>query len=100
MNSLNSQHREAGDTAFLCFCKGYSCPSAGGDTPFFVARREKSPCLYAEKPWMPASSRSTGRQAGFYLDDDEDFLYLKRGDKVVAVWSANKVTVETVQAEI
>ncbi len=20
-------------------------------------------------------------QAGFYLDDDEDFLYLKRGDK-------------------
>ena len=40
------------------------------------------------------------RQAGFYLDDDEDFLNLKRGDKVVAVWSANKVTVETVQAEI
>ena len=40
------------------------------------------------------------RQAGFYLDDDEDFLYLKRGDKVVAVWSANTATVETVQAEI
>ena len=25
------------------------------------------------------------RQAGFYLDEDEDFLYLKRGNKVIAI---------------
>ncbi len=49
---------------------------------------------------LDACLKPEHRQAGFYLDDDEDFLYLKRGDKVVAVWSANKVTVETVQAEI
>ena len=40
------------------------------------------------------------RQAGFYLDEDEDFLYLKRGDKVVAVWNATKATAEVVVAEI
>ncbi len=49
---------------------------------------------------LDACLKPEHRQAGFYLDDDEDFLYLKRGDKVIAVWSANKVTVETVQAEI
>jgi len=49
---------------------------------------------------LDACLKPEHRQAGFYLDDDEDFLYLKRGDKVVAVWSANTATVETVQAEI
>ena len=49
---------------------------------------------------LDACLKPEHRQAGFYLDDDEDFLYLKRGDKVVAVWSANKVTVETIRAEI
>ena len=39
------------------------------------------------------------RQAGFSLDDDEDFLYLKQGDKVLAVWNAAKATAETVIAE-
>ena len=39
------------------------------------------------------------RQAGLYLDDDEDFLYLKRGYKVVAIWNATKATAETVIAE-
>ena len=38
-------------------------------------------------------------QAGFYLEDDEDFLYLKRTDKVVAVWNATKATREAVLAE-
>ena len=40
------------------------------------------------------------RQAGYSLDEDEDFLYLKRGDKVVAVWNATKATAEVVVAEI
>ncbi|WP_324664228.1 hypothetical protein VLL09_04760 [Dehalococcoides mccartyi] len=39
------------------------------------------------------------RQAGFSLDEDEDFLYLKRGDKVVAVWNANKATADIAVAE-
>ncbi|MFA5439485.1 hypothetical protein [Dehalococcoides sp.] len=39
------------------------------------------------------------RQAGFYLDDDEDFLYLKRGNKVVATWNAAKATAEIAIAE-
>jgi len=39
------------------------------------------------------------RQAGFYLEDDEDFLYLKRGDKVVAVWNATRASIESVKAE-
>ena len=39
------------------------------------------------------------RQAGFYLDDDEDFLYLKRGDKVVAVWNATQATADMAVAE-
>ena len=39
------------------------------------------------------------RQAGFYLEDDEDFLYLKRGEKVVAVWSAIGASIESVKAE-
>ncbi len=39
------------------------------------------------------------KQAGFSLDDDEDFLYLKRGNKVVAVWNATKATKEAVLAE-
>jgi len=39
------------------------------------------------------------RQAGFYLDEDEDFLYLKRGDKVVATWNANQATAEVAVAE-
>jgi len=39
------------------------------------------------------------KQAGFSLDDDEDFLYLKRGNKVVAVWNATRATPEVVIAE-
>jgi len=39
------------------------------------------------------------RQAGFSLDEDEDFLYLKRGDKVVATWNANHATADVAIAE-
>ncbi len=38
------------------------------------------------------------RRAGFSLDEDEDFLYLKRGDKVLAIWNATKATAETIIA--
>jgi len=48
---------------------------------------------------LDACLKPEHRRAGYYLDDDEDFLYLKRGDKVVAVWSATKATAETVIAE-
>jgi len=34
---------------------------------------------------LTACLKPEHRQAGFYLEDDEDFLYLKRTDKVVAV---------------
>ena len=39
------------------------------------------------------------RQAGFSLDEDEDFLYLKQGDKVVATWNANYATADVAIAE-
>ncbi|MDD4986787.1 MAG: hypothetical protein PHQ43_13625 [Dehalococcoidales bacterium] len=39
------------------------------------------------------------KQAGFYLDEDEDFLYLKRGDKVVATWNSTQATAEVAVAE-
>ncbi len=38
------------------------------------------------------------RQAGLYLDEDEDFVYLKQGDKVLGVWNATKATAETIIA--
>ena len=40
------------------------------------------------------------REAGYSLDEDEDFLYLKRGNKVVAVWNATKANAERVVAGI
>jgi len=48
---------------------------------------------------LTACLKPEHRQAGFYLEDDEDFLYLKRTDKVVAVWNATKATKEAVLAE-
>jgi len=39
-------------------------------------------------------------EAGFYLDDDENFLYLKRKGEVLAVWNATKATTAAIQAEI
>ena len=38
-------------------------------------------------------------KAGFYVEDDEDFVYLKRGDKTMAVWSATKATGDMIRAE-
>ena len=39
------------------------------------------------------------RKAGLYLTEDEDFLYLKRGEKVLAVFSAYGATVKGVWQE-
>jgi hypothetical protein len=39
------------------------------------------------------------RDAGLYLTEDDDFLYLKRGDKVLAVFSAYGATILGVQRE-
>lgn len=39
------------------------------------------------------------RRAGLYLEEDEHFLYLKRGDKVLAVFSAVGATVINVWRE-
>ncbi|WP_332445502.1 hypothetical protein [Dehalococcoides mccartyi] len=39
------------------------------------------------------------RQAGFYLDEDEDFLYLKRGNKVIAIWNATQATADVAVTE-
>ena len=36
-------------------------------------------------------------QAGLYLEEDEDFLYLKRGDQVLALFSAVGATVASVR---
>jgi hypothetical protein len=38
-------------------------------------------------------------QAGFCVEDDEDFVYLKQGDKTVAVWNARQVTGDMIRAE-
>jgi hypothetical protein len=32
------------------------------------------------------------REAGLYLDEDEDFVYLKHGDKTLATWYGRSVT--------
>ena len=39
------------------------------------------------------------RQAGLSLDEDEDRLYLKHGDTVVACFSAYGATIDSVQRE-
>ena len=39
------------------------------------------------------------RQAGLEVEDDEDFVYLKRGNKTLAIWNATKATRDVIQAE-
>ena len=39
------------------------------------------------------------RKAGLEVEDDEDFVYLKRGDKTLAIWNATKATRDVIQAE-
>jgi hypothetical protein len=39
-------------------------------------------------------------KAGYYLNEDEDFLYLKREGKMLAVWNAGRATVAAIQEEI
>jgi len=39
------------------------------------------------------------RQTGLYLEEDKGFVYLKRGDRILGVWLATKVTVKTMLCE-
>ena len=39
------------------------------------------------------------RQAGLYLEEDEDFLYLKREGQVLAVFSAVGTSIESIREE-
>ena len=48
---------------------------------------------------LTACLKPERQQAGLYLEDDEDFVYLKRGDKMLAVWLSTNVTVETILHE-
>lgn len=36
------------------------------------------------------------RRAGFYLEDDEDFLYLKKGNEIVGIWLTGNVAIDAV----
>jgi hypothetical protein len=49
---------------------------------------------------LDACLKPEHQKAGFYLKDDEDFVYLKRGDKTLAVWNTGRVTVAITQAGI
>ena len=49
---------------------------------------------------LDACLKPEHRQAGYYLEDDEDFLYLKQDGKAVAVWLATVATVPIIQAEV
>jgi hypothetical protein len=39
-------------------------------------------------------------KAGFYLEEDEDFLYLKRNGEQVAVWNSTRATTPAILAEM
>ena len=43
--------------------------------------------------------KKSHRNAGLYLDEDEDFVYLKKDDKILAVFSAVGATIESVWME-
>ncbi len=36
------------------------------------------------------------RDAGLYLKEDEDFLYLKRGDEIKATFNSRRATIEEI----
>lgn len=39
------------------------------------------------------------RRSGLYLEEDEDFIYLKRAGRVVAMFSAKGATVSSIREE-
>jgi len=51
------------------------------------------------KELLTACLKPEHQQAGLHLEEDEDFVYLKRGDRILAVWLATNVTVETILHE-
>ena len=64
--------------------------------PLFCAWEERD--MSIRRDALDRILKPEHRQAGFSLDDDEDFLYLKQGDKVLAIWNATKATAETIIA--
>jgi hypothetical protein len=47
--------------------------------------------------YLDAALTTEQRQAGFYLEEDEDFLYLKKSDEVLAVFSSKGATVQSIR---
>jgi hypothetical protein len=83
----------------LIFVEGYSCPQCGAGIPLFSCQFQGKKGGIVNRERLTACLKPEHRQAGFYLEDDEDFLYLKRTDKVVAVWNATRATKEAVLTE-
>lgn len=52
--------------------------------------------------WMSAMNsllKPEHKLAGYCIREDEDFLYLNKDKKIVAVWNANKAGADTILAE-
>ena len=52
-------------------------------------------------PWedLEAILTAEQRQAGLYLEEEEDLLYLKRGVEVMAAFSAKGATIASIREE-
>ena len=53
--------------------------------------------------WMSAMNsflKPEHKLAGYCIMEDEDFLYLNKDDKIVAVWNANEANADTTLAEV
>ena len=48
---------------------------------------------------LDACLKPEQKEAGFYMEAEEDFLYLKRGDKVLATWNARVATIVSIRDE-
>jgi len=47
---------------------------------------------------LTAALKPEHRDAGLYLEEDEDFVYLKHGNKVEGIWYGRTVTVAKIWA--
>ncbi len=52
------------------------------------------------KERLTALLKPEHKEAGFYLEDEEDFVYLKRGDRQIAVWNSARVTLKSLLQQI
>ena len=51
------------------------------------------------RPELEACLKPEHREAGYYLEEDEDFVYLKQGSKTRATWNAAQATAQRIQNE-